>query len=150
MSQIFDRVPLVGDWAIALVAGIAIYSLNVTSAGEPLSGAGLSAGPASAGITEGGRTTFYGALIVAGAVLAAVSLLITVLGPKVRTAAALGARSFGGLALAGIAGLLLDYRDGPVSWVHLAVYVVLVLSAVRFARVSSMLTSVSKDEPVLV
>lgn len=146
MSSLRNRVPLAADWLIALVAGVAVSSLNITSAGGPLSGAGLSAGPTSAGITEAGRVTFYGALVVAGAVLAAASVVLSALGPKLRAASSLGVRSFGGLALTGVAGLLLDYRDGPVSWVQLAVYVLLVLSVIRFARLSSMLASVSEDE----
>lgn len=150
MRKIFDRIPAACDWIVAIVAGIGIYSLNVTTSGDPLSGVGLSAGPTSAGILESGRTTFYGALVIAGAVLAAASFLLSALGPKVREAAGLGARSFGGLAFAGVGGLLLDYRDGPVAMVHLAVYVLLVLGAVRFVRISAMLSSVPGSEVVQV
>ncbi|MGI8937352.1 MAG: hypothetical protein ACR2JF_03865 [Iamia sp.] len=49
------------------------------------------------------------------------------------------------MAAAGGAGLLLDYRDGPVSWVHLAVYGLLVLGAVRFVRISLMIAAVSRE-----
>lgn len=44
---------------------------------------------------------------------------------------------------------MLDYRDGPVSWLHLAVYVLMVLGLIRFVRVSAMLASAGEDEPAL-
>jgi hypothetical protein len=141
MNSLWRRVPVVADWALAIVAGVVIYNLNVTSAGGPLSGAGLSAGPTSASITEAGRTTFYGALVVAGAVIAAAGLLVVALSAQRQAEGALLARTFAGLALAGIAGLLLDYRDGPVSWTQLAVYTIVVLSVLRFIRVGFMLNA---------
>ncbi|MCU0311699.1 MAG: hypothetical protein MUE36_12260 [Acidimicrobiales bacterium] len=146
MATIWRRVPAAADWAVAVVAGIALYALNVTDQGGPLDGAGLSAGPTTAGITEGGRVTFYGALAIVGAVLAMGGLLITIAGPGWRSAGLLASRSFGGLAAAGLAGLLLDYRDGPVSLIRSVVYVLLVLSVVRFVRVSIMLASLSDEE----
>ncbi|HSP27537.1 MAG TPA: hypothetical protein VLN74_03230 [Ilumatobacteraceae bacterium] len=42
------------------------------------------------------------------------------------------------MALAGILGLLLDYRDGPVRTVQLFVYLMLCLGIVRVARVAAL------------
>jgi len=126
---------------------VLIYALNVTNQGGPLDGGGLSAGPTTAGITEAGRVMFYAALTIAGAVLAMGGLLMTMAGRRFRSAGQLTSRTFAGLAAAGIAGLLLDYRDGPVSWVHLLVYTLLVLGVTRFVRVSMMLATVSDEEP---
>lgn len=141
MNSLWRRIPVAADWALAIVAGVVIYNLNVTSAGGPLSGVGLSADPTSAGITEAGRTTFYGSLVVAGAVIAAAGLVLSGLSAQRRVEGALLIRTFAGLALAGIAGLLLDYRDGPVSWTQLAVYTVIMLSVLRFIRVGLMLNA---------
>lgn len=148
MTTTWQRVPPVADWAVAVVGSVMIYSLNITDQGSPLNGVGLSAGPTTAGITEGARAAFYGALVVAGALFAVAGLLMTVAGRQWREAGLLTSRTFAGLAAAGLGGLLLDYRDGPVSWVHLVVYAVLVLGVVRFVRVSMMLATVSEGELV--
>jgi hypothetical protein len=145
MASIVRRISPLADWAIALVAGVAIYVVHVTKVGSPL--VGLSTGPTTPGISQEAKTTFYGALVVAGAVFAAVGFVITALAPRTKEVGALVARSFGGLMLAGIAGLLLDYKDGPVDSVHLLVYVVLVLSVVRFVRIAAILSSSLDDEP---
>lgn len=134
MEQFWKRVPLWGDWVVAIVVAIVVLNLNITTAGDPLSGVGLSAGPSSAGITEGGRTAFYAALIVGGVVLVAAGLLMTA---RHEVDGALLARTFSLVALAGVLGLLLDYRDGPVSTVQLIVYLLLFLGVVRLARVVS-------------
>lgn len=134
------RIPVIVDWVVAVVVAIVIYNVHVTSAGAPLSGAGLSAGPTSAGITEAGRTTFYGALMITGAVIASVGLLLTAMKSERHAEGALLSRSFAALFLVGGAGLLLDYRDGPVSWMHLAVYTIVVLALLRFVRVWVMLS----------
>ena len=147
MSSLRRRIPVAADWALAIVAGAVICNLNVTTAGGPLSGVGLSAGPTSAGMTEAGRTTFYGALVVAGAVIAGVGLVLTTVKTDRRVEGALLSRTFAGLSLVGVAGLLLDYRDGPVSWTQLAVYTIVVLAVLRFIRVWSMLNAV--PEPAL-
>ena len=148
MAMMWRRVPAAADWVVAVLGAVVIYSLHVTDQGSPLDGGGLSAGLATAGITEGARATFYGSLVVAGAVLAAAGLLMTVVAPRWRSAGLLLSRTFAGLSAAGLAGLLLDYRDGPVSWVHLVVYALVVLSVVRFVRVSMMLAPVPDEEPV--
>jgi hypothetical protein len=139
MANIWRRFPPVLDWAVAAVAAVVLYSVHVTEQGGPLEGVGLSAGPTTAGITEGARATFYGSLAVLGAVLAAGGLLVTAVQPRWRAGGLLLSRTFGGLALTGLAGLLLDYRDGPVSWLHLLVYAVVTLSVIRFVRVSVMM-----------
>ena len=133
------RIPVVADWVVAVMVAIVIYNLHVTSAGAPLSGAGLSAGPASAGITEAGRTRFYGALMITGAVIASIGLLLTAMKSERHAEGALLSRSFAALCLVGGAGLLLDFRDGPVSWMQLAVYTIVVQAFLRFIRVSMML-----------
>jgi hypothetical protein len=48
--------------------------------------------------------------------------------------AATAFRTFGLLAASGIAGLLLDYPDGPVRTVELLAYVALTLATIRFIR----------------
>lgn len=140
MSSLVKRIPVIADWVVAFALAIVIYSVQVTSAGAPLSGVGLSAGPTSAGITEAGRTTFYGALMITGAVIAGIGLLLTAMKSERHAEGALLSRSFAALCLVGGAGLLLDYRDGPVSWMHLAVYTIVVLALLRFVRVSVMLS----------
>lgn len=146
MAGLWRRVPVAADWIVAVIGAVVIYNLNITSAGGPLSGVGLSEGPTTAGITEMGRTTFYGALMVGGAVLAAAGLIVAGVNRRRSEPGAMLSRTFAGLALAGTAGLLLDYRDGPVSWVHLVVYAVVVLAVVRFVRVSLMLTTATEQE----
>ena len=133
------RIPVAADWVVAVPVAILIYDVHVTSAGAPLSGVGLSAGPTSAGITEAGRSTFYGALMITGAVIAGIGLLLTAMKSERHAEGALLSRSFA-LFLVGGAGLLLDYRDGPVSWMHLVVYTIVVLALLRFVRVSMMLS----------
>ena len=137
MEQFWNRVPAWADWIVAIVVAVAVFNVNITSAGDPLSGVGLSAGPRSAGITEAGRTTFYAALILGGVVLAAAGLVIADRrGPN----GGLLARTFSLVALAGLLGLLLDCRDGPVRTVQLAVYVLLFLGIVRLARIVMTMT----------
>lgn len=131
-----QRIPPWADWVGALVAAVVIFNVNVTSAGDPLSGVGLSAGPTSPGITEGARATFYGSLVIGGAVLVGAGLVGAVSQPAWRGVAALTIRTYGLLALAGLGGLLLDYRDGPVRTVQLLVYVSLFLGIIRFVRIS--------------
>ncbi len=149
MSGLSKRVPVGWDWLLAAFLGIVIYNLNVTSQGAPLNGVGGAPGPASAGITDGARTAFYVALAVTGAVLTVGGFALIVAERRWRSAGALASRSFAGLTAVGLAGLLLDYRDGPVSWLHLAVYVLMVLGLIRFVRVSAMLASAGEDEPAL-
>lgn len=134
MRRFYSRVPPWGDWAVALGLGIIVLNLNVTAVGDPLSGVGLSAGPTSPGITETGRVVLYGTLGVGGAAIAAAGLVMAATGR--RAVGSLVARTFGFLAGAGLAGLLLDYRDGPVRTIHLVVYVAIALAAVRLGRVT--------------
>ena len=80
----------------------------------------------------------YGALVVGGALLTATGLIISTSGRQWRTVGGLLTRTFAGVALAGVLGLLLDYRDGPVRTVQLFVYLMLALGIVRLARVAAL------------
>ncbi|HSL73935.1 MAG TPA: hypothetical protein VK853_05695 [Ilumatobacteraceae bacterium] len=142
MDAFWNRIPQWADWIVATTAAIVILNLNITTAGDPLSGVGL---PASPGITEGARATFYGALAVSGSVLAATGLIISTSGRQWRTVGGLLTRTFAGVALAGVLGLLLDYRDGPVRTVQLFVYLMLALGFVRLARVAAL---AREEEPL--
>ncbi|MEM9467377.1 MAG: hypothetical protein AAGA90_18530 [Actinomycetota bacterium] len=138
MSTRWSRTPRWADWVVAAHLAVIAMNLNVTSAGDPLSGLGVAADPATPGITDGGRTTLYGALLVAGAVVAAAGSLPLLNGRRT-IAAALVSRTYAGVALAGLLGLLLDYRDGPVRTVHAFVYLMLGLAIVRTVRVFGLL-----------
>jgi hypothetical protein len=52
MAGLWNRIPVWADWVVAAIAAIVVLNVNVTTAGDPLSGVGLSAGAASAGITK--------------------------------------------------------------------------------------------------
>ncbi len=145
MDGFWNRIPQWADWIVATIAAIVILNLNITTAGDPLSGVGLPAGSASPGITEGARATFYGALAVSASVLAATGLIISTSGRQWRTVGGLLTRTFAGVALAGVLGLLLDYRDGPVRTVQLFVYLMLALGIVRLARVAAL---ADEEEPL--
>jgi hypothetical protein len=147
MASLWTRVPVWADWVVAAVVAIVVLNLNVTSAGDPLSGVGLSAGPPSAGITEGARAAFYGALTVGAVVLMATGLVIATSARGHRQLGGLVARTFAGVALAGLLGLLLDYRDGPVRTVQLVVYLMLALAIVRSARIVALAASDTDVEP---
>lgn len=138
MATVWNRIPTWADWVVAAIVAIIVLNVNVTTAGDPLSGVGLSAGATSAGITEGARATFYGALVVGGVLLTATGLIISTSARHWRTVGGLLTRTFAGVALAGMLGLLLDYRDGPVRTVQLFVYVMLALGIVRLARVAAL------------
>ena len=145
MATVWNRIPIWADWVVAAIVAIVVLNVNVTTAGDPLSGVGLSAGATSAGITEGARSTFYGALVVGGLLLTATGLIISTSDRHWRTVGGLLTRTFTGVALAGVLGLLLDYRDGPVRTVQLFVYVMLALGIVRLARVAAL---ASADAPL--
>jgi hypothetical protein len=145
METFWNRVPRWADWLAALALAVVVFNLNVTEVGDPLTGVGPSADPSTPGITEGARAIFYGALMISGAVLASVGLATAILG-KARALSALIARTYGGVAFAGAAGLLLDYRDGPVRLVQLFVYVMLALAVIRFARVAIAVQHSSSDK----
>lgn len=137
LTRWIDRVPAWADWVVAIVAAIVVFNLNVTSAGDPLSGIrGVTDVPRRPGISESGRMLFYLAIAVAGATLAAGTLVVVVLGRGLAAHAVPALRSFGLLAAAGAAGLLLDYTDGPVRLVQLFVYVALILAVLRFIRLA--------------
>lgn len=136
MTAFWDRLPTWADWVAALALAVVFLNLNVTDQGDPLSSLGLSADPTTAGITEGAKTAFYATLMLSGVVLASIGLAIG-LAARVTALAGIVARTYGGVALAGAAGLLLDYRDGPVRTVHLFVYLMMGLGALRFARVAA-------------
>lgn len=130
------------DWVAAIVIALVVFNLNVTSAGDPLSGVRrMTEAMKSPGISESARTSFYAALVVAGAVLAAAALVVVVLGRVFHAEAVLALRAFGLLAASGTAGLLLDYPDGPIRVVQLLVYVALILAVVRFARLALTVTA---------
>lgn len=122
------------DWVIALAVGIVVLNLNVTAAGDPLSGVGLSAGPSSPGITETGRGFFYATLGAGGTLLLVAGLVIAAVGRP--TPGLLAVRTFGFVVGVSLAGLLLDYRDGPVRLVHLAAYVAVALAGIRLVRIA--------------
>ena len=143
MANLWNRIPLWADWVVASIAAIVVLNVNVTSAGDPLSGVGLSAGATSAGITEGARSSFYGALVVGAVVLTATGLIISTHGRQWRTMGGLLTRTFAGVALAGVLGLLLDYRDGPVRTVQLFVYLMLGLGIVRIGRVAVLASDIT-------
>lgn len=145
MTSLWERVPAWADWVAAVAVAAVLFNLNVTDQGDPLSSVGLSAGPTTAGITEGAKTIFYGALMISGIVLASAGLAMA---GWARAVAGLVVRTYGGVALAGAAGLLLDYRHGPVRTVHLVVYVMLGLGVIRFARVASAVHSVSTEQRI--
>jgi len=145
MARLWNRIPPGADWVVAAVAAIIVLNVNVTTAGDPLSGVGLSAGATSAGITEGARSTFYGALVVGGVLLTATGLIISASDRHWRMVGGLLTRTFAGVALAGVLGLLLDHRDGPVRTVQLFVYLMLALGVVRLARVAAL----ASDDPPL-
>ena len=94
MAGFWNRIPLWTDWVLAAIAAVVVLNLNITSAGDPLSGVGFSAGPASAGISEGARATFYGALTVAAALLVATGLLISTSGRQHRIVGGLLTRCY--------------------------------------------------------
>ena len=144
MASFWDRVPTWADWVAALAVGVVVLNLNVTDQGDPLSSLGLSAGPMTAGITESAKTTFYGALMISGALVASAGL-VTAFARSANAVCGLVIRTYGGVALAGAAGLLLDYRDGPVRTVQLFVYVMVALGVLRFFRVASAAQSVSSE-----
>lgn len=148
MATLWNRIPAWADWVVAAIAAIVVLNVNVnvnvTTAGDPLSGFGLSAGATSAGITEGARSTFYGALVVGGVLLMATGLIMSTSDRHWRAVGGLLTRTFAGVSLAGVLGLLLDYRDGPVRTVQLFVYLMLALGIVRLARVAAL---ASADAP---
>ncbi len=138
----WNRLPVWADWIVALFAAIVVLNLNVTAAGDPLSGVGLSAGPSSPGITEGARATFYGVLAIGAILLTAAGMVLsTTTNGRDDRAGRLLIKTYPWVALAGLLGLLLDYRDGPVRTVQLLVYVLLLLGVIRLARVVSLASS---------
>ncbi len=147
MATLWSRIPAWADWVVAAIAAIVVLNINVTTAGDPLSGVGLSAGATSVGITEGARSTFYGALVVGGVLLTATGLIISTSDRRWRMVGGLLTRTFAGVSLAGVLGLLLDYRDGPVRTVQLFVYLMLALGVVRLARVAALATSDAPLDP---
>lgn len=128
------RIPYWCEWVIALAGAVTLLNINVTSAGDPLSGS--RAGLSSPGITDSGRIAFYAALAMVGAVLAGAFVVAAFVSPVHRRAAALGIRTFAVVTLAGIAGLLFDYRDGPVRLVELLAYFAVVLGTVRLIAIA--------------
>jgi hypothetical protein len=129
-----------------------LFNLNVTEAGDPLANL-RSADGAVAGISDEGKNALYGALAVSGVVLGSVAMLLASLirdHSRVRRTATGSLTTFGLLALAGVAGLALDYRDGPVRTVQFVVYFATVLAVVRAARlgiaVASYARPSAKDE----
>jgi len=145
MVSPWNRVPAWADWIVASVAAIVLLNLNVTDAGDPLSGVGLSAGPTSSGITEGARTTFYGVLVIGALLLTGAGIVLSTVAPRQHAAARLLVTTYPLVALAGLLGLLFDYRDGPVRTVQLIVYLLLVLAVVRLGRIVASLANHDTD-----
>jgi hypothetical protein len=146
MAYLWNRLPIWTDWIVAVVVAIVLLNLNVTSAGDPLSGAGLSAGPASPGIIEGARAIFYGVLIIGGLLLTAVGIALLIIEGRGQQVSRLLVSTYPWIALAGVLGLLLDYRDGPVRTVQLVVYLTLAVGIIRLARITSLASIVSDTD----
>lgn len=132
MSNIWNRIPTWADWIVALVVAVGLLNINITAAGDPLSGAG----PQN-GMSDAARATFYGALMLGGLIVCAAGLAIAALGSERTASGQLLARTFAFVALAGTAGLLLDQRDGPVRLVQLIAYTAVALGALRLARLTT-------------
>ncbi len=143
MATFWRRLPIWADWVVASIAAVVVYNVNVTKAGAPLSGP--RPGPTPFGITEGGRTAFYGSLVVGALVLVAAGLVVVAMnGRRNRVLGGLVVRTYAGVAFAGLLGLLLDYRNGPVSTVHSFVYLMLSLGIFRLARIGAL--AIDDDE----
>lgn len=136
MASLWNRIPIWTDWVLASIAAIVVFNVNITTSGDPLSGLGRSSDPISAGITDGARTTFYGALALGALTLTAAGLIV-MSSRRDRVLGGLLVRTYAGVSLAGFLGLLLDYRDGPVRTVQLFVYLMLFLGIVRLARMAA-------------
>lgn len=130
MALRWNHVPTWVDWAVAALAAVIALNVNVTSSGDPLSGIG-----------EVSRATFYGVLVLGGIVLASVGLVLGTIGAQ--AVGGLVARTYSLVAFAGVLGLLLDYRDGPVRTVQLVIYLMLFLGVVRLVRITVSLTAES-------
>jgi hypothetical protein len=146
MASLWNRVPVWADWIVASVAAIVLLNVNVTNAGDPLSGVGLSAGPTSPGINEGARATFYGVLVIGALVLTAAGFVLSTVAQRQSAAARLLVTTYPLVALAGLLGLLFDYRDGPVRTIQSVVYLLLVLAIVRLARIVAIVPNTQPDE----
>lgn len=131
---------------MATALAIVLLNVNVTAAGDPLSGVGLSAGRTSPGILEGARATFYGSLIIGGLMLAVVGIALLIVERRGQQISRLLASTYPWVALAGVLGLLLDYRDGPVRTVQLFVYLMLAFGIIRLARIASLAIVGSVDD----
>lgn len=145
MGSVWSRVPVWADWIVASIAAIVLLNVNVTSAGDPLSGVGLFAGSTSPGMTEGARATFYGVLVIGAIVLTAAGFVSSTVAHRRSAAARLLVTTYPLVALAGLLGLLLDHRDGPVRTVQSVVYLMLVLAIVRLARIVAMVADTHSD-----
>lgn len=145
MASLWNRFPVWADWIVASVAAIVLLNVNVTSAGDPLSGVGLSAGPTSPGINEGARATFYGVLVISALLLTAAGFVLSTVAQRQSAAARLLVTTYPLVALAGLLGLLFDYRDGPVRTVQLVVYLLLVLAIVRLARIVAIVANTQSE-----
>lgn len=130
MAPIWNRIPMWGDWIAAIIAAVVVLNVNVTSAGDPLSG-----------LADGVRSTLYATLVVGGLVLAAAGLIMSARSSGGTPIGGLLVRTYSCVAGAGLLGLLLDYRDGPVRTVQLVVYVMVTIGALRLARVSAQLSA---------
>lgn len=145
MASLWNRVPVWADWIVASVAAIVLLNVNVTDAGDPLSGVGLSAGPTSPGINEGARATFYGVLVIGALLLTAAGFVLSTVAQRQSVAGRLLVTTYPLVALAGLLGLLFDYRDGPVRTVQLVVYLLLVLAIIRLARIVAIVANKQSD-----
>jgi drug/metabolite transporter (DMT)-like permease len=125
----------------AVVGGVVLYNLHPTRLGNALTARyPLAEGAESEGLSLEGRIALYAVIAVVGAVLLTACVLMQTGEARQRDAHA-AARSAGLLCLAGIAGLALDYRDGPQSWVHLLAFVAVILCTLRVARLTGLTRS---------
>lgn len=104
----------------AVVIGAALLNVNVTDRGDPLTA-----------ISTESKPVLYAVLALVGVAVALWSASQAVRDdvqvPRFRSLAS----SMAFLAASGVAGLGLDYQDGPVRMVQLIVYVMVALAAIR-------------------
>jgi len=122
------------DWLTALVAAVVVLNLNVTHQGDPLSG-----------MTESTRIVFYAVLAIIGAIAVGFSVLAALLAPGTADISRRAAIAFSFVSFSGLAGILLDQRNGPVSTVQLLAYVALFMGLIRFARLIAEATAVAES-----
>jgi uncharacterized membrane protein len=85
-------------------------------------------------------------LIIGGLLLTAVGIALLIIEGRGQQVSRLLVSTYPWIALAGVLGLLLDYRDGPVRTVQLVVYLTLAVGIIRLARITSLASIVSDTD----